>query len=344
MIRGSFPGEHGFGLAFQIEVGLTADVDGHPLDGAAGEPVGPRPGVVAGDGRAAVAADAQALAGEFEVAGLGLDPALADLAVSVVVKMAAPGRTGNGSYGAEPSSNRDDVTIDGVRNLVTYHESDAIATITMDDGKVNALSQQMFDEVNAALDRAEAAGATVVLAGREGIFSAGFDLGVLRAGGAAAVTLVRTGFELSARLLAFPAPVVIACTGHAIAMGVFLLLSGDFRFGAPGAYRITANEVAIGLTMPRPAIEISRQLLTPAHFNRAMVLAEVYSPDEAAAAGFLDRVVPEPVPAALAAAQRFGQLDRAAHAATKRRIRGPVADAIRQSLEDDARALAASGR
>jgi enoyl-CoA hydratase len=230
-----------------------------------------------------------------------------------------------------------------VRNLVTYHESDAIATITMDDGKVNALSQQMFDEVNAALDRAEAAGATVVLAGREGIFSAGFDLGVLRAGGAAAVTLVRTGFELSARLLAFPAPVVIACTGHAIAMGVFLLLSGDFRFGAPGAYRITANEVAIGLTMPRPAIEISRQRLTPAHFNRAMVLAEVYSPDEAAAAGFLDRVVPEPVPAALAAAQRFGQLDRAAHAATKRRIRGPVVDAIRQSLEDDARALAASG-
>src|SRR5262249_43091344 len=132
--------------------------------------------------------------------------------------------------GAEPGHepgpfgiiNRNGVTIGCVRNLVTYHEGDAIATITMDDGKVNALAMQMFDEVNSALDRAEAAGAAVVLAGREGVFSAGFDLGVLRAGGAAAATLVRTGFELSARLLAFPAPVVVACTGHAIAMGVFL--------------------------------------------------------------------------------------------------------------------------
>jgi len=217
-----------------------------------------------------------------------------------------------------------------MRNLVTYHEGDAIATITMDDGKVNALSMQMFDEVNAALDRAEAAGAAVVLA-------------VVRGGGAAAAALVRTGFELSARLLAFPAPVVVACTGHAVAMGVFLVLSGDLRLGAPGTYRITANEVAIGLTMPRPAIEISRQRLAPAHFNRAMILAEVYSPDGAVAAGFLDRVDPEPVPAARAAAERLAQLDRAALAATKLRIRGPVADAIRQSLEDDARAFAASG-
>ncbi len=137
--------------------------------------------------------------------------------------------------------------------LVTYHQAGATATIAMDDGKVNALSAQMFAELNAALDRAEAAGATVVLTGREGIFSAGFDLRVLRAGGPQAPALVRSGFELSARLLAFPAPVVVACTGHAIAMGVFLLLSGDFRLGAAGPYRITANEVAIGLTMPRAA-------------------------------------------------------------------------------------------
>ncbi len=104
----------------------------------------------------------------------------------------------------------------------------------MDDGKVNALSMAMFGEVNAALDRAGQAGATVVLAGREGIFSARFDLTVLRAGGPQAAALVQAGFELSARLLAFPAPVVVACTGHAVAMGAFLLLSGDFRIGAAG--------------------------------------------------------------------------------------------------------------
>jgi enoyl-CoA hydratase/carnithine racemase len=230
-----------------------------------------------------------------------------------------------------------------VDTLVSYREVEALVTISMDDGKVNALSMTMFDELNAALDRAGKAGVPVVLAGREGVFSAGFDLNVLRAGGEPAVALVRTGFELSARLLAFPAPVVVACTGHAIAMGAFLLLSGDYRPGAAGPYRITANEVAIGLTMPRPAIEICRQRLTPAHFNRAMILAEVYAPDEAAAAGFLDRVVPADQLAAVAqaTAERLGQLDLAAHAATKLRTRGPTVDAIATALEEDARALAA---
>ena len=229
-------------------------------------------------------------------------------------------------------------------DLVSYHQAAATATITMDDGKVNALSPQMFGELNAALDQAEAAGVTVILTGREGVFSAGFDLGVLRAGGPQATALVRTGFELSARLLEFPAPVVVACPGHAIAMGVFLLLSGDFRLGAAGPYRITANEVAIGVTMPRPAIEICRQRLAPAHFNRALILADVYAPDEAAAAGFLDRVVApaELGPAAQAVADRLARLDMAAHAATKRRIRQPVAEAVRTALGEDARALAAA--
>jgi enoyl-CoA hydratase len=225
--------------------------------------------------------------------------------------------------------------------LVGYREAAGVAAITMDDGKVNALSMAMFDEVESALDRAEAAGVPVLLTGREGVFSAGFDLRVLRAGGPGAPALVRRGFELSARLLAFPAPVVVACTGHAVAMGVFLLLSGDFRLGAAGPYRITANEVAIGLTMPRSAIEICRQRLAPAHFSRAVILADVYGPDEAVAAGFLDRVVPpaELGPAAQAAAGQFGQLDMAAHAATKRRARQQTLDALRAAIEEDARAL-----
>lgn len=227
-------------------------------------------------------------------------------------------------------------------NLVSYHEAGPAAIVTMDDGKVNALSMAMFGEVNAALDRAGQAGATVVLAGREGIFSAGFDLKVLRAGGPQAAALVQAGFELSARLLAFPAPVVVACTGHAVAMGAFLLLSGDFRIGAAGPYRITANEVAIGLTMPRAAIEICRQRLAPAHLSRALILAEVYSPADAGPAGFLDRTLPpgEVVPAAQAIAGQLSRLDRAAHAATKQRVR-PLA-AIRQAIEEDRGALGGS--
>jgi enoyl-CoA hydratase/carnithine racemase len=130
----------------------------------------------------------------------------------------------------------------GVQRHHSYYCDDAIATITIDDGKVNALSFAVLAELNAALDQAERDGAVVILAGRDGVFSAGFDLPVLRGGGPDALAMLRAGFELAARLLAFPRPVVIACTGHAVAMGVFLLLCGDYRVGATGPYKITANE------------------------------------------------------------------------------------------------------
>jgi enoyl-CoA hydratase len=221
--------------------------------------------------------------------------------------------------------------------MISYRLDDKIATITIDDGKVNALSLPVLTEVNDALDRAEQDQAVVVLAGREGVFSAGFDLPVLRAGGPDALALLRAGFETAARLLAFPRPVVIACTGHAVAMGVFLLLSGDYRVGAAGPFKITANEVAIGLTMPRAAVEICRQRLTPAHFNRAVIIAETFSPADAVAAGFLDRTAEasEVREVARGVAAQLAELDQSAHAATKRRARGRALDAIRAAIDMD---------
>ena len=139
------------------------------------------------------------------------------------------------------------------------------------------------------------------------------------------------------RILSFPTPVLIACTGHAIAMAVFLLLSGDYRVGVDGPYKINANEVAIGLTMPRAAVEICRQRLTPAHFNRAVILAEVFSPGDAVAAGFLDRVVPvsELHDVAASTAARLADLDADAHAASKARARSSSLDALRAAIDAD---------
>ena len=222
-------------------------------------------------------------------------------------------------------------------DLLSYELNDSIATITLDDGKVNILSPQMLSDINEALDRAEADDAIVVLAGRPGVFSAGFDLEVLRAGGDEALAMTRAGFELAARVLAFPRPVVVACSGHAIAMGVFLALSGDYRVGAAGPYKITANEVAIGLTMPRTAVEICRQRLAPAHFNRATVIAEVYDPETAVGAGFLDRVVgtAELASTARDVARQLRTLDVDAHTATKLRARNKALTAIRMAIDLD---------
>lgn len=223
-----------------------------------------------------------------------------------------------------------------MNDLVTCDVRDGIATIRMDDGKVNALSPKMFAAINAALDEAEASRAIVVLTGREDRFSAGFDLAILRAGGDEALGMLRSGFELSLRLLSFPTPVVLACTGHAIAMGAFLLLSGDYRIGTAGPFKITANEVAIGLTLPLAATEICRHRLTPAHFDRVTLLAEPYAPDAAVAAGFLDRVVPagDLRDTALGVATGLAAtLNMDAHAASKMRVRGRALEAIRAGLE-----------
>ena len=230
---------------------------------------------------------------------------------------------------------------------VTYSLQGSVATIAMDDGKVNALSPAMLAELAAAFDQAAVDQAVVVLAGRSGIFSAGFDLRVLTGGGPEAVPMLQAGFRLADRMLSFPAPVVLACTGHAIAMGVFLVLSADYRVGAEGPFRITANEVAIGLTLPRAAIEVCRQRLTPAAFTRAVLLAEVYSPADAVGAGFLDQVVaPEKVVASAQAAaeQMASTLNLAAHDASKQRARAATLDALRKAMAEDDADMGAAAR
>jgi enoyl-CoA hydratase len=226
-----------------------------------------------------------------------------------------------------------------VSEAVTYALDASVATITIDDGKVNALSLSLLRDLNSALDQALSDKAVVVLSGRPGVFSAGFDLKVLRGGGPEAVPMLQQGFKLAERMLSFPTPVLVACSGHAVAMGVFLLLSGDYRIGVRGPFRVTANEVAIGLTMPRAAVEICRQRLTPAHFTRAVNLAEVFSPEEAVEAGFLDQVVDssELEDAISSAAQRASTLDMNAHKATKQRVRANVLHDLRTAIElDDA--------
>jgi enoyl-CoA hydratase len=218
---------------------------------------------------------------------------------------------------------------------VDYSLSDGIATITMDDGKANALSPAMQAEITDALDQAKKDDAVTVLLGRDGMFSAGFDLNVLGAGGPDAIGMVKSGFLLAERMLTHPKPLVIGCTGHAIAMGVFLLLCGDYRVGGTGTYRIIANEVAIGLTMPQPAIEICRQRLNPAHFSRAIINAELFSADNAVEAGFLDRVVPADQVwlEANEKAVELQQLDQNAHTQTKLKARDQALKALRAAIE-----------
>lgn len=220
----------------------------------------------------------------------------------------------------------------------TYALEEGVATIAMDDGKVNVMSTAMLQELEAGFERARSDRAAVLLTGKAGIFSAGFDVKVFASGNVADVrTMLRAGAELIERILSFPFPVVTACTGHAYPMGAFLMLAADLRFGADGPYRIGMNEVAIRVVPPRFAIEIARMRLTPAAFNRVIVTGEMLSPTDAAAAGFLDHVVPaaELLPAARNAARALSQLDMTSHAATKLLVREQALKSLREAIAAD---------
>ncbi len=221
--------------------------------------------------------------------------------------------------------------------IVSHSIQDGIATITMDDGKRNVVSPEMLRQLNAALDEAEQANAIVVLTGREGVLSAGFDLKVLKSGSLDALNMLIGGFQLSRRLLAFPTPVVIACPGHAIAMGSFLLLSGDYRIGTRGDFKIVANEVEIGLKVPRSAMEICKQRLATPYLDRSVLLSECYSPDTAVEAGFLDRVVEPGELQVLAQEQARGylKLDRQAHRASKLGLRHDMLKQLDAAIRRD---------
>ena len=220
---------------------------------------------------------------------------------------------------------------------VQYSLQDRVATIRIDDRKRNALSPQVLHEIYEALDRAESDRAIVIVTGRESVFSAGFDLHVMKRGGINALRMLRAGYALTALVMAYPYPVIAACNGHALAMGVFLMLSADYVIGSRGDFKIAANEVAIGLTMPRVAAAMLRHRLNPAAFQRAVTLSEYFDVESALDAGFFDELV-DPVdliPCAEACADEFKALDPRAHAASKRRIRAALIRKIRFSIPLD---------
>ena len=221
---------------------------------------------------------------------------------------------------------------------VSYRKDDAVAVITMDDGKVNVLGPDMLADLNAALDTAEGQDAgAVVIAGNERVFSGGFDLKVFRSGDVqASIDMLRAGFELSHRLLSFPRPVVAACTGHAIAMGSFLACSVDHRIAAPG-YNFQANEVVIGMVLPYPALEVMKLRLTHSAYQQAAGLARTFFGETALAGGWVDELVmPEAVlERAMEAASEFASsLNAGAHHACKMRARQATLDAMKDGIDN----------
>jgi len=209
-----------------------------------------------------------------------------------------------------------------------------IARVTIDDGKANALSPALIEELSETVDRAADQARAVVLCGRPGRFCAGFDLKVMMAGPDAMRGLVIAGADLFLKLYELPRPLVIACTGHALAGGALLVATGDTRIGALGEFKIGLNEVRNGMSVPILAHELARDRLDPRHLVEAVLQARIYDPTGAVEVGWLDRAV-EPaqvVPEAVAEAERLAGLAGSAYATTKRSLRRQTLAYIRDTL------------
>ncbi|MGI9607073.1 MAG: crotonase/enoyl-CoA hydratase family protein [Acidimicrobiales bacterium] len=219
--------------------------------------------------------------------------------------------------------------------------SRATLLVRLDDGKANALSKELIAAISAAINDAAAdpdLGA-VVIAGREGRFSGGFDLGVMMSGDIAAmVDLVADGGDLVRNVFRSDVPIVAACTGHALAAGALLLLGCDVRVGATGDYKIGLNEVAIGMVLPAWGMTIAQERLSKRHLQRSVSNARIVDPDSAVDAGFLDVVVDQTAVVGRAIAEAAvlaTTLDPAAYAGTMTQFRGAVADTMSAQIAAD---------
>jgi len=219
--------------------------------------------------------------------------------------------------------------------LVKLNTDGDVSIITLDDGKANVFSPLMTEAIESLLDQVPQDKGALLIAGRSGIFSGGFDLKIMSSGDMEEIKrMVKVGFNLLTRIYSFPRPVVCACTGHAIALGAFLLLCGDYRLGAEGDFMIGANEVRNNMSVPEPILELSRTRINKTHWYRAILNAEMYAPNKAISAGYLDETIdPEKLmDLALKKASDLATLDHPVYKITKELDQAKALNRIKSSI------------
>ena len=175
--------------------------------------------------------------------------------------------------------------------IATLTTEGDVSIITLNDGKANVFSPEMSSTVSNLLDQVPGDKGSLVITGRPGIFSTGFDLKIISSGDADAVAaMVKAGFTLLARIYNFPRPVIAACSGHGVALGAFLLCCADYRLGAKGQFIVQANETRNNMSIPTPILEISKSRISKTHWYRAILNAEAYPVEKAIEPGYLDEV------------------------------------------------------
>lgn len=223
------------------------------------------------------------------------------------------------------------------QKLVTLDTKDNISIITIDDGKANVFSSTMIEDFNKCLDQVPRDNGALIIKGRDGILSGGFDLKIISSGDMKAIhEMTLSGFRLLSRILSFPRPVIAACTGHAIALGTFMLCCCDYRIGAKGDFMIGANEMRTNMVIPIPILELIKFRVSQRHKYRAILGAEMYSIDAAVEAGLMDKAVEEKklMEEALLKAEDLAAMGHPSYSLTKELLINDVVTKINNALDE----------
>jgi len=215
---------------------------------------------------------------------------------------------------------------------------EAVTVLRVDRPPANALDPGLLEELGDVLDAVAAdPPAALVLAGRDGFFSAGADLKAVAGLDAAGHRSMVHGINrMVLGVYGLPCPVVAAVTGHAIAGGFVLAMCADHRVASrEGRYGLT--EVKVGVPYPVAAmgvltaeldartvraLSLSSKLVDSAWCERRGVFDELVDPGEV-----IGRAVE-------LAAELAGQ-PAAAYAYTKRQLRDQSLERMRSTVEAD---------
>ena len=222
-------------------------------------------------------------------------------------------------------------------SFATLSQEDEISIITLDDGKANVFSEEMTQAINDCLDKVPTDSGSLIITGRPGMFSAGFDLKVIASGDVPKIKKMSlSGFKLLSRIFSFPRPVVAACSGHGIALGTFLLCCCDYRIGIKGEFLLGANEMKTNMVIPTPILELIKFRISPSHKYRSILGAEMYQLDKAIDAGLMDQIEEAEtlMDAAIEKAKDLATMGHPSYTLTKALFIKDVADKINNALEE----------
>jgi enoyl-CoA hydratase len=212
---------------------------------------------------------------------------------------------------------------------------DDVSVVTMTSNKVNAMDDDFFTDMQAAMAELQSGDPhPVVLTGTGNCFSAG--LNILELYDFDRTTLATFVDRFSETVLAWfslPRPTIAAVNGHAIAGGCVLALACDLRIVSDNEAQIGLNEVQVGIPFPGVAFEVTRHALPHERIREVMLTGALYTPEEARTRGLVDEVVdPDALLArAIAVARTIASDSLEAYATIKAHLLAPALTRITES-------------